>query len=321
MPTIKTNFTIDQALAIEWEVLPELLKEWQEEKWIKERLRESVQRSFALLDNPDFGQQFYKGCQVAGTQATDYDYQCWELSDGGKIITSIRFLGGDLSKPFVELVCRNFHVQSLKYLQSLANEVYEHHKIFKPKHLRLFDGKGIFPDTKEGIEYDLHYVAAPIEAIRQLPVPERYEEVQLTSPDSMDVLYERYTKIFNQLLAEKPEYEQMIGLESKEDLAKLLAEKTLFSIEIDGQWAGLIAAERRQEQYLRGFCVIEELLEQSWRGQGFGAALQRHMIERLPVQANDLIYGTIDDKNVPSLKTAFRVGRKSIGKYVFCKMK
>ncbi len=315
-----TDFTTEKAVEMEWALLPALLKEWHEETWLKERLVESVQREFALLDNPDFGQQFYQYCQLKGTQASDYMYKCWQLSDGGTVITSIRFFGTNLAKPFVELVHRDFHIDSIVHLQSVANEVYEYHKIFNPKYLRLFDGQGIFSDEEENISYDLHYVAAPISFIKQLPLPQRYNDLQLTIPNSIDLFYEKYKHSFEQLLVEQPHYKELISLESKEDLFQLLAQKTLFCVEIDGQWAGLVAAEQRQEQYLRGFCVIEELLDKEWRGQGFGVALQRHLIERLPAQDNDLIYGTIDDKNMPSLKTAFRVGRKSIGKYVFCKM-
>ena len=142
------------------------------------------------------------------------------------------------------------------------------------------------------------------------------EKIALKLVQSM-AFYPRYKSIYQQFISENPFYLKVGQLESKEDLEKLILKKTLFHIEVEGQWAGIIAADKMIDGWLEGFCIIEEMLDKPFRGKGFAAAAQRHLIEQLPSEKGDLIFGTIGHKNVPSLKTALRVGRISLGKTVF----
>ena len=86
---------------------------------------------------------------------------------------------------------------------------------------------------------------------------------------------------------------------------------------IEKAWAGVIAAERRSEVFLSGYCVIEEILGGKYRGKGFAPAVQRMMIENLELQGDEMIFGHISLKNSPSLRTASRVGRSDVGGYLF----
>lgn len=58
--------------------------------------------------------------------------------------------------------------------------------------------------------------------------------------------------------------------------------------------------------------VIEELLETPFRGRGFAPAMQRMFLERLADKDDRLVWGTIDARNIPSLRTAQRVGREIV---------
>jgi hypothetical protein len=57
--------------------------------------------------------------------------------------------------------------------------------------------------------------------------------------------------------------------------------------------------------------MTELLLLSKFKGQGLGVALQRKFIDQLPKEF-DLAWGTIDEKNLPPLRTALRVGLTSI---------
>lgn len=66
---------------------------------------------------------------------------------------------------------------------------------------------------------------------------------------------------------------------------------------------------------LSGWQVVDELFETRFRGRGLAAAMQRAFLDTLP--AKDLVWGTIDTRNAPSLATARRVGREIVAGYLF----
>jgi len=47
------------------------------------------------------------------------------------------------------------------------------------------------------------------------------------------------------------------------------------------------------------------------------APLQRHFIDQLPSGKGDLVFGTIDATNRPSIRTAIKVGRADLGGWSF----
>ncbi len=91
----------------------------------------------------------------------------------------------------------------------------------------------------------------------------------------------------------------------------------MFKVLVDGEWAGVFAGLPTCEHGLRGYLVVEEVLDTPYRGHGLGPALQRHFIDQLPVGKGDLVFGTIDATNRPSIRTAIKVGRADVGGWSF----
>jgi L-amino acid N-acyltransferase YncA len=64
---------------------------------------------------------------------------------------------------------------------------------------------------------------------------------------------------------------------------------------------------------LQGFRVHEKFLFASFRGKGLGAAAERAVVQQLPANPDDVVFGSIEEGNRPSQRCAYRVGRVDIG--------
>ena len=113
------------------------------------------------------------------------------------------------------------------------------------------------------------------------------------------------------------------GVDQKniQDLAKEMQELAdkglLFEAYRKNDFIGIIAADRQRSWFLDGYVVIEELLFQQFPTQKLASAMQRHLIEQLDGDLDQMLYGTIHFDNISSLKTAYRCGRKYCGMYIF----
>ena len=113
------------------------------------------------------------------------------------------------------------------------------------------------------------------------------------------------------------EHRDFARIEIEADLDEHRQEGLLFEVRVDGAWAGVVAAVRSEKQGLRGFVVIEMFLDGAHRGRGWGPAVGRHLIERLPARAGDALYGTIHHGNAAARRSAERGGREDVGVFLW----
>lgn len=90
-----------------------------------------------------------------------------------------------------------------------------------------------------------------------------------------------------------------------------LRDELLFFIFIDSKKAGLIGGRTAGLLGKLGVYFTEIVLSSDFKGKGFASVAQRAFIDSLP-DGIELIWGTIDSKNVSSTKTALRVGREAV---------
>jgi RimJ/RimL family protein N-acetyltransferase len=87
----------------------------------------------------------------------------------------------------------------------------------------------------------------------------------------------------------------------------------LYCLRDRDRFAGLMAARPHALRGIRGWEVVEEILGAEYRGKGLAVAMQRLFVSRLDPARGLLVMGEIADGNLPSLRTAQRVGRKDVG--------
>jgi len=269
-----------------------------------------VTESLILGLDDDFSQKNCAYCKVDGAVSDDYKYRLYETSLG-EIVTSIRFMGGDLTKCFVSILYKDFPLEKVKDIRYLSEFLAEAYQIFQPKDIAWFSTK-IDHDlikNNDSIRGDMLYVSAYLAYLKQQPKPKNFDKISLKLATSTD-WYGQYIRTYEQLYKEIPNFEDMAHFEPESAFIPMMKANLLYEVFVENKLAGTIGVERREERFYKGYVVYEEVLFDSFRGKGFASAMQRHLIEHLEDAGDDILFGTIHYKNQASLKTALGVGRK-----------
>ncbi len=288
---------------------------------VEKRLNQSIATNIQRLNDDEFGKQGYKHCQIPNTQPDDYKYRLLE-TPLGTAITSIRFIGGDLSKPAVFLIHKDFELDTAEKIKQTAQFIAQEYAVFKPQRIRWYSPQIDYHliAKNDFIQGDLVFIAEFIDWLKQQPFPPNYDQVQLKPAQSIQEWYPQYKASYEGLYKENPNFKEMASLESKETLQYLVDKNLLYEIWIENTWAGIIGVDKDSELFMEGYLVYEELLIDKFRGKKLGAATQRKMLEQLPITGQEMLFGTIHYKNTPSIKTALKVGRKTVGMYIFAEI-
>lgn len=291
------------------------LKDWVPERVLRERLTGFLVMQLGRLTDRRFGESFRQSCPVEGTVAEDYRQKVLHVGDA-RLLCGIRFKGLQVDWPFVELVASDQPLPPGPALDAALETIAGAFTAFSPRWLRIHRPEGGEGFERYEVREDQRVVAAPLAQLLELPRPEGFERLESRRCRSLE-FFPRYRAAYEEFLEACPQLRDEVGLSTRDELARCLDQGVVCEVTIEGQWAGMVAAGWEQEGPLAGWCIQEEVLVGRWRGQGLGAALQRHLIERLAPRQHALVHGTIHDTNVPSLRTALRVGRRSLWRYTF----
>ncbi len=241
-----------------------------------------------------------------------------ELRDGGWAVTGIRYRGRDITRPFIDVVATTAP-PTLEGLALIAQTIVPAYAPFEPLCLRVQvpDAANLLAQTRSdhrlgvGCAVDMHVIAGTFTDIKMQALPRSYRNVGL-NPADPGVLAERASSIYHQLAQQNPETTWWATPESAASLSACAEQSMLFEVTVAGALAGVVAAARRDAHGMRGFSVDELCLDQTHRGNGLAHAVLRHLLERLPHAAGDVLWGTIHPANAPSLRNALSMGRRQV---------
>jgi len=308
---------IKKWLDIEMSKCPAFILNRLTEKTIYTLLSKEIDLNFNYYMNHAFAKQVFDSIKIEGSTPDDYKYRYIQTTLG-EMITSIRFVGGDLNKPAVYLIHKDFELKDTKDIKLIGETIKKHYAIFKPKRFRWYSST-IETDLIEAHDFitgDLIYLAEFIDYLKEQPLPKNFNKVSLHSANSLS-WYSDYQKGFDEIYKKWPAFIEMAQVESKETLNELIEKKLLFEIEIEGKWAGIIAANSGSDYFFNGYYIVEEFLTENFRGKKLASSVQRHLINKLTSNSNEMLFGTIHYDNPASLRTALSAKRKAIGMYIF----
>jgi RimJ/RimL family protein N-acetyltransferase len=250
-----------------------------------------------------FVQGFQKLCPVDGAEAADYNYRLHQLEELA-FVSSIRFAGLSLEEPFVEILLSSKPLDE-DLLRLMTKVLIGEYAKFKPKRLRYFspNDRAIFAEDRE----DFAFFIENTSTIQHCTRPARFDEIQIRPATSLE-FYPDLVRIYEEL---KDENLGTLNPEPPTSLDLSLKQGLLFEAFIEGQWAGMISAQRMTERFYSGIYIVEEVLDKKYRGQRYAPAMQRKFIDQL--EADQLVFGEILWWNERSRRTAMRVGRKKCG--------
>ena len=304
---------------LEWavdQVHPQL-KTWYSRSQLEANLTDQLERDLDWLEN--LGEGFERNLPVPGATPAMYNHRVHEVA-GMQAMLGIRFRGGDIAIPFVDLVRSSQAITSAAQVEAICDLVQQEFAIFKPLMVRFYQPSQLeFQFDLPAASGDKRMLAAPLTTMLAHPKPLGLERVSLRRTHDLE-FYPRYAETYAAIYQERPWLPVESNTHSLEAMQEYLEIAQVYEIFVDGQWAGITGGEPHSDEFaLRGFVVIEMLLAKFARGQGLGAAVQYRLAEALQASSapEDVLYGTIGSNNPPMLKTATRVGRVDLGGWLW----
>lgn len=247
--------------------------------------------------------------KIPGTTPEDYSERLFEVGSKKAALAGIRHLSGDVKRPFVAIQT-NYQVQTLDDLMPLAKIVRQEFSTFKPMDLNFW----VNPQSE--ISTDLHRTLSP----SQMYVASRLNNIGLSfkNPSSIkltpikdDSYREWYKEQYREFHADHPNLAPWVPINDVEEMLDAINDGLLFFASINGERIGMIGGKSESLLGEPAVYMLELLIPRPHKGKGLASMMQRQFLHELDGKF-DLVWGTIDAKNLPSMKTALRVGRKIV---------
>ncbi|MGE0973341.1 hypothetical protein ACQFN5_29720 (plasmid) [Klebsiella sp. WOUb02] len=229
--------------------------------------------------------------------------------DGKQFLTGPRYQGGDINKPFIDIVGMDSDVNhaALKFISNEWSQL-------RPQYIRILVPGQHF---QQGIADQYIYASYLSDDIE-------FHDKSLTVQPA---IYEDFDWC-RQTLSEayKHTWLTVPGLTTSnltaagdEELRDHISEREVYIVYEQGIRGGLLICQKGEIAFLRGYRITEKVILPAFRGRSLSARAQHILFRLLSHSCPDLsLYmGTIIPENIPSIKSAERAGRTCILSYQF----
>lgn len=276
-------------MSLRWSLDLPRFGDWQQlSNWLQEQI--------AKCNDEAFGQRFAASCAVRGCDAESYRHRL--LNVGGEtLLVGIRFKGGDVTQPFVDLLAWTGAPR-----RSWIPAIGKAFSPFDPLSVRFCWSRKTEPPWPG--EIDQYVMAGPANGTHH----------QWVTPACDLSWFPDFRSSFDRWQRNDPVGPEVRPAEADE-LQACLDDGHVVIASCGGTFVGVAACRWDSERSFAGWTIVEEFVVPEWRGRKLGVALQRALMLRLPV--GDVVWGTIHGKNVASQATAARCGREIVETWWF----
>ena len=118
-----------------------------------------------------------------------------------------------------------------------------------------------------------------------------------------------YEQEYNDFLAKNPKMKSIVPISEKDEIEAAIKNNLCACAMLGDQPLGMIMAESSQELGYNGLLVTDIFIAGQYRGLGYASPMQRLFIQE-NINKYNLLLGFINGVNTPSLKNAFKQGRR-----------
>jgi hypothetical protein len=122
--------TADRLLSYAQHKVHPLVQTWLDAETVKTNLRAELEGDLERLQSDALAAEFQHYCPVLGAGADDYKNRLFSV-EGLELLTGIRFLGGDLTQPFVDVICSSEPTLTPE-LDHISDAVQREFAVFQP---------------------------------------------------------------------------------------------------------------------------------------------------------------------------------------------
>jgi hypothetical protein len=267
-------------------------------------LMRDIEGEFIDLNSPETRLARLAHFCIPGTKEEDFEERIVELGSGRKIIFGVRHISAKAEFPFVQLRA-NFPIGESEALPLYHVHLSRYFEVFSPLYVRV--PTPLPPKT--GIVRSVHLVASAADILKSDPWPE--EKIFSLQEVSDFEFYDWYASGYRRFHRTSPKLRDFVTVNSPAVMRKSVESGLLSLVIVQGETVGLIAADRSPFLGHPALYFNEIFIDGAWKGRGLAKAVQRKFISR-SCSAADWVWGTVDQKNLPSYKTALSNGRKAI---------
>lgn len=305
------NFTFESYSQYLNQFIPEKYKGYLEETELAKSIEKEYNFVNKRLENLKAAEKFRELCLIEGSEIEDYRVRTISFSDF-YLIASIRFMGMDVSKPFVEIEFYNTSVENfISHFPEIKTKLLLEFKIFGSLHINVIMSHqylDLFAKLNPKLD-------KPIYSIKLEDIYLKHKSAYNFNLEKIDEIsesdykiYENEYKLFN---LENPHL-YSVHTEPYETINEKAKSDFVFKIKVDGNWAGLCIYTKESEFIFFGYLVWDKIIFKKYRGQNLSAAAQDYAFQEFIPRENGFIFGYIDPENLGSIKTAEKTGRESL---------
>lgn len=243
-------------------------------------------------------------------EAEELAERCLTLSDGTQFLAGARFKNLDTNFPFVSI--HKTMRASAPILDEIQNIVTKEFKAIKPKGFLFKDG----PNLNLELEKWSHTVFGEIKIENQAT---EVSGLKFNMSQSLD-WYSQYAEEYRERLTEKQELVGYVRIGDLSEFEESVTDNALLLIEDEIGFCGVVAGIKSPIYGLPSVYMIENYLSKRWIGKKVSPIAQVAFLNNVQ-HSYKHVWGTIYDKNLSSLNTALRVGRKIIETEYFYKIR
>ena len=224
-----------------------------------------------------------------------------KLENGSEFIAGARFKNLNVEFPFVEVqLCSPI---SKEQIEEISAAVQTEFKNLRPLGFKFKDK----PNAHPSFEKWSHTVFGRITKQAPLSLP---NGMSLSFSSRLD-WHEQYIAEYQERLAEKKELDGFVRIGQLDEFKESADDHALLLVsDVDG-FCGVIAGIKSPIYGLPAIYMIESYLSKRWVGKKIAPVAHAFFLNEIAKRC-DYVWGTIYDKNLSSLNTALRTGRRVI---------
>ncbi|RYZ85323.1 MAG: hypothetical protein EOP06_16485 [Proteobacteria bacterium] len=233
--------------------------------------------------------------------ARDLAERTLRLANGNEIIAGARFKNLNLEFPFIEIQLAS--EISAELLSEISAAVRAEFKNLRPLGLKFKDK----PNTHLRFERWSHTVFGKIEKHEPLRIP---SGMDFAFSENLD-WHKQYVAEYQARLAEKKELDGFVRIGQLDEFKESADDHALLVANDANGFCGVIAGIKSPIYGLPSVYMIESYLSKRWTGKKIAPVAHAMFLKEMSKRF-EYVWGTIYDRNLSSLNTALRIGRRII---------
>lgn len=283
---------------------------------VHRRYQDATAQFLKRTTDEEASREYARGCPVAGVDHTLYQLRELTLQCGVSLLAGVHFRGMSTSYPFVGVFAQSRWLTTTEI--AIAHDALIHEfSMFSPRATWWWSRTGRDLPRHDAAIPDQHLVMGSLDEIRNTSAPPLPTNWILQRLDTASEVGAEFADMYQSFHREVPELEEAVppaGLDEIEGCAKA---EGLYGCFAGADLVGVVAAKPDTRYGADAWLIWDIVLKRHHCGKGLGPALQRAVLDRLDPARAPLVVGTIHSQNLPSLRTALRVGRQIVGTWTF----